>query len=115
IANLYFLVNYPCTLPPTAGSSIAYTVGVSDATPNTVTSSPLTLTTRSEISASAGGDVLSATIGAGAVGGQILNVTIKYSFGQPSSGADAMFQPVGNVSFDGGRFRLLAADITAST
>jgi hypothetical protein len=81
----------------------------------TVTSSTLTLTTRSEISASAGGDVLSATIGAGAVVGQILKVTINYSFGNPSSGADAMFQPVGNVSFDGGRFRLLAADITAST
>ena len=114
VGTMYFFVNYPCTLPPAVGSSIGYTVQVSDGA-STVTSSALTLTTRSEISASAGGDVLSAVIGPGAVVGQILKVTINYSFGNPSASADAMFQPAGNVSFQADRYRLLAADITAST
>jgi cysteine-rich repeat protein len=109
--NLYYLINYPCTI----GASINYTVTVGDSNPGTVTSSTLTLTTRSELSAAAGGDVLSASIGAGAVAGQILRVTINYDFGNPSASADAMIQPVGNVSFDASCFRLQSADITAST
>jgi hypothetical protein len=114
-ASLYYFVNYPCALPPAAGSSISYTLTVADDTPNSVTSGTFALTTRSEISANAGGDVLSAVIGAGAVVGQILKVTIEYSFGNPNANADAMIQPVGNVSFDASRFRLVGADITAST
>ncbi len=115
ITHLYWFVNYPCTLPPAAGSSINYTVTVSDASPGAVTSPTLSLTTRSEISSNAGGDVLSATIGPGAVVGQILKITIDYGFGNPAANADIMIQPLGNVSFDSSRYRLVSLDITAST
>src|SRR5262245_51475123 len=30
VGSLYFFVNYPCTLPPAVGSSISYTVQVTD-------------------------------------------------------------------------------------
>src|SRR5512138_1176880 len=60
---LYFYVNYPCQLgsnPP--GITSTFTVAVSDGVTAPLTSSTLTLTTRSEVSANAGGNVLSSTI-----------------------------------------------------
>src|SRR5262249_754730 len=87
----------------------------SDSNPGTVTSSSFTLSTRSELSANAGGQIASATIGAGAVAGQILTVSIEYSFGNPASGADMMIQPGGNVSFDSSCFRLISVAIPTAT
>ena len=109
---LYYFVNYPCTI----GASINYTVTVSDGVTTPQTSGTLTLATRSEISANAGGDVLSTTLGQGAVVGQIISLSVNYTFGNPSnSGADTLLQPAGNVAFNAGCFRLVSTDITAST
>jgi uncharacterized repeat protein (TIGR01451 family) len=112
--SLYWYVNYPCQsgriFPNTN-----YTVTLSDSNPGTVTSSSFTLTTRSEISASAGGDIATALIGAGAVPGQIIPYTVNYDFGNPAAGAEVMIQPAGNVSFDSSCFRLIGTDITSST
>src|SRR5215207_7175252 len=69
---LYFYVNYPCQAgsnPP--GISSTFTVTIDDNATAPLTSGTQTLTTRSELSSQAGGDVLSSTIGPGAVLGQI--------------------------------------------
>jgi hypothetical protein len=97
-ASLYWFINYPCNLPTI--DTTTYTVTASDSNPGTVTSSSFTLSTRSELSANAGGNIDNSTIGAGAIAGQTLTVTINYAFGNPAAGADAMIQPAGNVSFD---------------
>jgi uncharacterized repeat protein (TIGR01451 family) len=115
--SLYWYVNYPCTgsFPQSGfGPVTNYTVTLSDSTPGTVTSSSFALTTRSEASASAGGDIANALIGAGAVPGQIIPYTVNYNFGNPASVADVIIQPAGNVSFDSSCFRLISTDITAS-
>jgi uncharacterized repeat protein (TIGR01451 family) len=112
--SLYWYVNYPCTSNSTFPTT-NYTVTLSDSTPGTVTSSTFTLTTRSEISASAGGNIVSALIGAGAVPGQIIPYTVNYDFGNPSRNAEVMIQPAGNVTFDSSCFRLIGTDITSST
>jgi uncharacterized repeat protein (TIGR01451 family) len=113
---LYFYVNYPCQAgsnPP--GISSTFTITVSDGVTASLTSGSLTLTTRSEISANAGGQVISSTIGPGAVVGQIIPMTVNYDFGNPGGSQLAMIQPAGNVNFDGGCFRLISTDITAVT
>jgi LPXTG-site transpeptidase (sortase) family protein len=113
-ANLYYFVNYPCEnaggqpAPITKNYSIVISNGIApDVTQN------LTLTTRYEISANAGGQLLSFDIGAGMVLGQIVKMTTIYSFGNVGSGNDLGLQPAGNVSFDSGCYQLVADDITA--
>ncbi|KAB8140884.1 DUF11 domain-containing protein [Chloroflexia bacterium SDU3-3] len=113
---LYFYVNYPCQAgsnPPALTS--AFTVTVNDGVTAALTSSTLTLTTRSEVSANAGGQVLNSVIGPGAVIGQIIPMTVNYDFGNPGGAQLAMIQPAGNVNFDSGCFRLMSTDITAVT
>jgi uncharacterized repeat protein (TIGR01451 family) len=113
---LYFYVNYPCQAgsnPPAITST--FTATVSDGVTPSLTSGTLTLTTRSEISANAGGQVISSTIGPGAVIGQIIPMTVQYDFGNPGGAQVAMIQPAGNVNFDSGCFRLMSTDITAVT
>jgi uncharacterized repeat protein (TIGR01451 family) len=113
---LYFYVNYPCqsgSNPP--GITSTFTTTVSDGVTASLTSSTLTVTTRSEVSANAGGNVLSSTIGPGAVLGQIIPMTVQYDFGNPGGAQLAMIQPAGNVNFDSGCFRLMSVDITAVT
>jgi uncharacterized repeat protein (TIGR01451 family) len=114
--SLYWYVNYPCNSGTFTGSgpTTNYTVTLSDSTPGTITSSTFTLTTRANQSSPAGGAVASASIGLGAVPGQIIPYTVNYTFGNPSSVADAMIQPAGNVSFDSSCYRLISTDITAS-
>jgi uncharacterized repeat protein (TIGR01451 family) len=109
-ASLFWYVDYPCTIDV----ATTYTVGVVDNTAGIVSSSPLSLTTRSEISAQAGGDVATVNLGQGAVVGQIVPYTVSYAFGNPAASADAMIQPAGNVNFDSACYRLISDDIVAS-
>jgi hypothetical protein len=109
-ASLFWYVDYTCTI----GIASNYTVVVADSGPGTVTSSPLALTTRSEISALAGGNVGTVVLGQGAVVGQIVPYTVTYLFGNPSSGADAMIQPAGNTNFASSCYRLVSDQIVAS-
>jgi uncharacterized repeat protein (TIGR01451 family) len=113
---LYFYVNYPCQAgsnPP--GISSTFAVTVSDGVTTALTSNTLTVTTRSEVSANAGGQIIDSTLGAGAVLGQIIPMTVNYDFGNPGGAQLAMIQPAGNASFDSGCFRLMSVDITAVT
>jgi len=113
---LYFYVNYPCQAgsnPPAITST--FTVTVSDGVTASLVSGTQTLTTRSEISANAGGQVLSSTIGPGAVVGQIIPMTVTYDFGNPGGAQVAMIQPAGNVSFNSDCFRLMSVDISSVT
>ncbi len=75
----------------------------------------MTLTTRYEISAQAGGDLVSFDIGAGTVLGQIVPMLTVYDYGNVGSGNDAGLQPAGNPGFDSGCYRLVGSDITAVT
>lgn len=112
--QLYYYINYLCQAgsnPPSISST--YTVSISDAIPSTVTSGALSITTRSELSANAGGQVTSTTIGPGAVVGQIIPMTVVYDFGNAAANGVAMIQPAGNINFNSGCFRLLSVDITA--
>src|SRR5205809_918440 len=79
-AHLFYYVEYPCTAPPVATN---YSLDVSDGA-TTVTSSTFTLTTRSELSASAGGDVLSYTVGSCCTLNQTVDLTVSYDFGNPA-------------------------------
>jgi hypothetical protein len=113
---LYFYVNYSCQAgsnPPAISSTFTLTIDDNVTTP--LPSGTLTLTTRSELSANAGGNVLNSTIGPGAVLGQIIPMTVQYDFGNPGGVQVAMIQPAGNVNFDSGCFRLMSVDITAVT
>ncbi len=113
-ANVYYFVNYPCysgSNPP--AKSATYTITVSqDGNPPDVTSGSLSLTTRSEISANAGGELVSQQIGNGAVLGQIIPLTVQYKFGNIGSGADLGIQPAGNATHNSGCYRLVSTDIT---
>lgn len=114
VAHLYYYINYACQAgsnPPPLSST--FTVTISDSQPGTVTSPTLTVTTRSELSANAGGQVTSATLGAGAVVGQIIPYTVVYDFGNAAANGVAMIQPAGNVSFDSGCYRLLSVDVNS--
>jgi len=87
---------------------------MSDRNAGTVTVGPYTLTTRSEISALAGGQLISQTIGGpGYIMGQVIPMTVVYSFGNVGSNQDVLIQPAGNQSHNGGCFRLIAVDVTA--
>ena len=115
-ANLYYFVNYPCETVGGQPAPIAknYSLTVSNGTPPEVTQN-LTLTTRFEISANAGGQLYSFDIAPGAVLGQIIKMTTVYDYGNVGSGNALGLQPAGNVSFNSGCYRLVASDITSVT
>jgi trimeric autotransporter adhesin len=113
-ASLYWFVSY-CHSGNATGQVTNYSVILSDSV-SPFTQTGLSLTARKSISASAGGDVASLSIGSGVVAGQIVPVTVNYSFGNPSNnGADIQVQPAGNVSFNPACYQLRNAVITAST
>jgi trimeric autotransporter adhesin len=111
-ASLYWFVSY-CHSGNTTGQFTNYSVTLSDSV-SPFTKTGLSLTARKSISASAGGDVASLSIGSGVVAGQIVPLTVNYSFGNPANGADIQVQPAGNVSFNPGCYQLRNAVITTS-
>ncbi len=115
-ASLYYFVNYPCKSVGGQPAPISknYSLTVSNGVPPDVTQN-LTLTTRFEISANAGGQLYSFDIAPGAVLGQIIKMTTVYDYGNVGSGNDLGLQPAGNVSFNSGCYQLVASDITSVT
>ncbi len=111
--SLYYFVNYPCESVGGQPAPIVknYSLTVSNGTAPDVTQN-LTLTTRFEISANAGGQLFSFDIAPGAVLGQIIKMTTVYDYGNVGSGNDLGLQPAGNVSFNSGCYQLVASDIT---
>ena len=110
VAKLYWYVTYTTTI----GASTNYSVTLSDANPGTIGSGPLTLTTRSELSANAGGQVVSDLLGSGMVLGQIIPLTVTYDFGNSNNG-DLGFQPVGNPDFNANCFELTSMTVFSLT
>ena len=114
-AHLFWFINYPCESGGGHPTPIPmnYSVKVDNGDLSPVTTG-LAITERYEISAQAGGDVSSFTIGTGTYLGQIIKMTTLYDFGNISSSTnDLGIQPAGNVSYDSGCYRLIGSDITS--
>lgn len=107
--TLYWFVTYPCTF----GNSATLTVSVTDDSPG-ATSGSGSVVTASMVSAQAGGVLMNATLGAGAVVGQIIEQDITYEFGGVSAGDSYNIQPVGNPGFLGSCFQLLKMQVVSS-
>jgi uncharacterized repeat protein (TIGR01451 family) len=110
---LYWHISYPCHTASPNSNQLSLTIA--DANSGTVTiNSGTTVTSTSSISASAGGLISSATLGAGAVLGQIITYDVQYSFGNVQNGDRFNMQPSGNTSYDAKCFQLVNSKVTAS-
>jgi fimbrial isopeptide formation D2 family protein len=106
--GVYWLVNYGCV----DGASTTVTITLTSSA-GTVTKN-VTLTARSSISANAGGQVTSWTLGNGAVVGQTIYFDAQYDFGGSSLNDEFIFQPNGSQSFDAGCFRLVKTQVIST-
>ncbi|MFA9199599.1 MAG: hypothetical protein ACEQR8_00190 [Cypionkella sp.] len=106
--GIYWFTGYGCTNGAQASPTVTITSSAA-----TVTRS-LTLTIRAAISANAGGNVASATLGPGAVVGQTVYFDAQYDFGGSEIGDEFFLQPAGGQNFNAACFRLVGARITAS-
>lgn len=105
--GVYWLVSYGCSA---VSNQPIMTITSSAAT----LSRTFTLNGRSAISANAGGQVLSATLGPGAVVGQTVYFDTIYDFGGSALGDEFILQPNGSSSFRADCFRLVGSTITSS-
>ncbi len=108
-------VDFPCDTSKKSGTppSTNPTITITDDTLNT-SSATLTLTSRNAISANAGGNVASTTLGAGAIIGQTITADIIYDFGGNAVDDEFFVQPAGNTDFDASCLRLIGSEVTSS-
>ncbi len=106
--GIYWFTGYGCTENSTATPTVQISSSAG------VLSRSLTLTVRKAISAAAGGNVLSATLGPGAVVGQTLYFDANYDFGGTSANDEYFLQPAGGQNFNAGCFRLVGSEILSS-
>jgi fimbrial isopeptide formation D2 family protein len=106
--GVYWFVGYGCTNLASAATSVSIASSAATST------STVTLTTRSAISANAGGNVLSSTLGPGAVVGQTIYFDAAYDFGGSVVGDEFFLQPSGGQNFNAACFRLVGTNILAS-
>lgn len=107
--GVYWFTGYSCT----NGATAAPTIMITSST--TTVTRPLVLTVRAAISANAGGNVASATLGPGAVVGQTVYFDATYDFAGSDTGDEFFLQPAGGQNFNAACFRLAGSRITAST
>jgi uncharacterized repeat protein (TIGR01451 family) len=108
-------ITYPCDTSKKTdpGPSVSPVVTLtSDTEPTTITN--LTLLSRKAISANAGGNITSTTLGPGAIVGQTLFADVLFDFGGNSAGDEFFTQPAGNTDFDAACLRLVGAEVTSS-
>jgi uncharacterized repeat protein (TIGR01451 family) len=105
--GVYWFVRYGCAVS-TVTSTIAITSSAAGVSRN------VGLSTVSAISANAGGNVLSSTLGPGAVVGQTIYFDASYDFGGTDVGDEFILQPSGSQLFDAVCFRLVGTEIRAS-
>lgn len=105
--GVYWHVDYGCAVS-TVNSTIAITSSAASVSRN------VGLHTVSSISANAGGNVLSSTLGPGAVVGQTIYFDASYDFGGTDVGDEFILQPSGSQVFDAVCFRLVGTEIRAS-
>jgi len=109
-ATAYFYMKYACTANET--STLTYTL--SDANSGTVTHTS-TVYTRSSISASAGGQVISNTTTIARNNGVLLVDTVLYHFGNIKNGDEVSFGPCGNPNFNARDLQLINCQIISSS
>jgi hypothetical protein len=107
-AGAYWFIGYGCTV--NAATTVTVTITSSAGT----TTRNITLTAKTAISANAGGNVASSTLGAGAVVGQTIYFETTYDFGGSDTGDEFMFQPSGAQAFNAGCFRMVGSRVMAS-
>lgn len=107
-AGAYWFIGYGCTVDATTSPVITVTSSAG------TTTRTITLTARTAISANAGGNVASSSLGAGAVVGQTIYFETTYDFGGSDTGDEFMFQPSGSQNFNAGCFRLVGTRVMAS-
>jgi len=105
--GVYWHIDYGCSV-----STINATVGISSSAASV--SRNVGLSTVSAISANAGGNVLSSTLGPGAVVGQTIYFDASYDFGGTDVGDEFILQPSGGQQFDAVCFRLVGTEIRGS-
>ena len=106
---VYWYVTYPCVHNTVC--SVTATVSDTSAGVKTLTT---TVTTKSSISASAGGLINSNIWGSGAVIGQIIYYDVTYAFGNAQVGDEYNIQPCGNLDFDASTFQFVNSQIISS-
>ncbi|HET9640325.1 MAG TPA: hypothetical protein VFP12_14085 [Allosphingosinicella sp.] len=105
--GVYWHVDYGCSI-----STVTSTIGVTSSA--AAVTRTVGLSTKSSISANAGGNVLSSTLGPGAVVGQTIYFDASYDFGGTGVGDEFILQPSGSQAFDALCFRLVGTEIRAS-
>lgn len=106
-AGVYWHVDYGCSVTTTTSN-----IGIASSAASI--SRNVGLSTVSSISANAGGNVLSSTLGPGAVVGQTIYFDASYDFGGTDVGDEFILQPSGSQLFDAVCFRLVGTEIRAS-
>jgi len=106
--GVYWFVGYGCTNLASTTTTVSITSSAATA------SSSVTLTARSAISANAGGNVLSSSLGPGAVVGQTIYFDASYDFGGSVVGDEFFLQPSGGQNFNAACFRLVGSTILSS-
>lgn len=105
--GVYWFVRYGCSV-----ATVTSTIGITSSA--AAVSRNVGLSTVSAISANAGGNVLSSTLGPGAVVGQTIYFDASYDFGGTDVGDEFILQPSGSQLFDSVCFRLVGTEIRAS-
>jgi fimbrial isopeptide formation D2 family protein len=106
-AGVYWHIDYGCSI-----STVTSNIGITSSAAGV--SRSVGLRTVSSISANAGGNVLSSTLGPGAVVGQTIYFDAGYDFGGTDVGDEFILQPSGSQLFDAVCFRLVGTEIRAS-
>jgi uncharacterized repeat protein (TIGR01451 family) len=104
-----WLITFPCTGLATGSADIVIT----DENAGSLTST-LGYTVRDALSANAGGEVLTTTLGPGAIVGQVVYMDSTYEFGGAAAGDEYFLQPAGSSAFDAGCFKLVGTDVVSS-
>lgn len=105
--GVYWQIDYGCSV-----ATVTSTINVTSSAAGI--SRTVGLRTVSAISANAGGNVLSSTLGPGAVVGQTIWFDAAYDFGGTDVGDEFILQPSGSQLFDAVCFRLVGTEIRAS-
>ena len=105
--GVYWQIDYGCSI-----TSVTSTISITSSA--ATISRTVGLNTISAISANAGGNVLSSTLGPGAVVGQTIYFDASYDFGGTDIGDEFILQPSGSQAFDAVCFRLVGTEIRAS-
>lgn len=106
--GVYWFVGYGCT----AGATATMTAAITSS--NGTQSNNVGLTIKTSLSANAGGNVLSAVLGPGAVVGQTVYFDTTYDFGGTAVGDEYYLQPSGGQTFNAACFRLVGSQILSS-